>query len=286
MKTRFVFLIMIAACVLSACGPGSENTPLDLYNDESAIINGKKVTTRTGDGSRSVVLFLPVNSIGMATGICTATLLSDHSVLTAAHCYDKKSPTLAGFKIIFANNKGIATRDALKREGTYVVTHKDFRKTKIGLLNDLAIAFFEGGIPDGFEPVEIERDQKVNYQNNFLNVYGYGKNKDSREALSMGFGSAGDLYKAVIKLNGAYGLVPDRYVMRSKGNSQFVCSGDSGGGQFITINGKPRLIGVTSSVTGTKDFLGHVSCTNGSSTAMKVAYYAKWIDQVHADAQK
>ncbi|MEK2687663.1 S1 family peptidase [Bdellovibrio sp. GT3] len=282
MKKHLVLIVLTMTCLISACGPDANLSNLDLNANDTAIINGTKVSTRTGDGSRGVVLFLPVNSIGMATSICTATLLSDHSVLTAAHCYDKKNPTLAGFKVIFANNKGIATRESLKREGTHVVTHKEYRKTKIGLLNDIAVAFFDGGIPEGFEPVDIERDMNVNYQNRFLNVYGYGKNRDSREIMSVGFGSAGDLYKAVIKLNGAYGLMQDRYNILSKGNTQFICSGDSGGGQFITVNGKPRLVGVTSSVTGVKDFLGHVSCTEGRSTAMKVAYYAKWIDEVHA----
>jgi tryptase len=287
MNKHYAFLTMAAVCLLTACGPGADTSSLDLNGDNSAIINGTKVSTRTNDGSRGVVLFLPVNGIGMATGICTATLLSDHSVLTAAHCFDKKSKVLSGFKIIFANNKGISTRDSLKREGTRddVVVHNEFRVTKVGLLNDLAIAFFDGGIPEGFEPIDIERDQNKNYNNSFITAYGYGKNRDSGEIFSVGFGSAGDLYKATIKVNGAYGTMQDRYAILSKGNSQFICSGDSGGGQFINVNGKPRLIGVTSSVTGKKDMFGHVSCTEGRSTAMKVSYYAKWIDEVHAAAR-
>ncbi|UYL08462.1 trypsin-like serine protease [Bdellovibrio sp. SKB1291214] len=288
MKKHYRFLIMATALLFTACGPGADTASLNLNDDSSAIINGTKVSTRAKDGSRGVVLFLPVNGLGMAMGICTATLLTDHSVLTAAHCYDKHSKTLAGFKIIFANNKGISTRSFLKREGTHedVVIHPGFRDTKVGLLNDLAIAFFDGGVPAGFEPIEFERDQSKNYNNSFVTAFGYGKNKDSGEVFAVGFGSAGDLYKAIIKVNGAYGLMQDRYAILSKGNTQFICGGDSGGGQFINVNGKPRLIGVTSSVRGQEDIFGHVSCTEGRSTAMKVSYFASWIDEVHEAARR
>ncbi|WP_413294312.1 S1 family peptidase [Bdellovibrio sp. HCB185ZH] len=294
MKKHFDFLILAMATALAitttltACGPGSEDSSLSLNaNDSSGVINGTKVTARRDDGSRGVVLFQPVNSIGMATGICTATLLSDHSFLTAAHCFDKKkTPSLSRFKIIFANEKGLFTDREHQRSGSQIVIHPQFRKTKVGLLNDVAVGFFEGGIPAGFEPIEIERDQNKNYQNQFLNIFGYGKTKDSAEIFAIGYGSAGELRKAVVKLNGAYGLMQDRYAILSNGNTQFICSGDSGSGQFVNVNGVPRLIGVTSSVTGIKKFAGHVSCTQGRSTAMKVSYFAKWIDEVHEAARR
>lgn len=288
MNKHYVFLTLAFTGLLAACGPGADTSTLDLNTDNSSIINGTKISSRANDGGRSVVLFLPVNSLGMATGICTATLISDHSVLTAAHCYKKQSKTLTGFKIIFANNKGISTRDSLKREGTHsdVVVHPQFRETKIGLLNDLAIAFFDGGIPTGFEPVEIERDQNANYGRRLINAYGYGKNRDSSEPFAVGFGSAGDLYRAVLKVSSGYSAMADRYNILGFENTQYVCSGDSGGGQFITVNNKPRLIGVTSGVRGKQDIFGHVSCTGLQSTAMKVSYFSTWIDEVHAAAKR
>jgi tryptase len=290
MKKTSVFkcLVMAAALTLSACGPGSEDSDLTLTGDAAAgIINGTKVTSRSEDGSRGVVLFLPVNSVGMTVGICTATLLSDHSFLTAAHCFDKKKiPTLSRFKIVFANEKGIINGRDHTRDGSQLVIHREFRYTKVGILNDLAIGFFDGGIPAGFKPIEIERDQNANYQNQFLSIYGYGKTKDSREMFAIGYGSAGELHKAVVKVNGGYGIMQDRYAILSNGNTQFICGGDSGSGQFINVNGVPRLIGVTSFVTGEKKFAGHVTCTKGRSTAMKVSYFAKWIDEVHEAARR
>ncbi|QDK45164.1 hypothetical protein DOM22_08340 [Bdellovibrio sp. ZAP7] len=288
MKNSSVLLSLVTsiAITLSACGPGSSDSTVSLNDDSSGVINGTKVTARRDDGSRGVVLFLPVNSLGMTVGICTATLISDHSFLTAAHCFDKKkSPTLSRFKIVFANEKGLFNTREHTRNGSKIVVHPEFRYSKVGILNDMAIGFFAGGIPTGFEPIEIERDQNKNYQNHFLNIYGYGKTKDSAEIFAIGYGSAGDLHKAVVKVNGGYGLMQDRYAILSNGNTQFICSGDSGSGQFINVNGVPRLIGVTSFVTGEKKFAGHVTCTKGRSTAMKVSYFAKWIDEVHEEAR-
>lgn len=273
--------MLMAVLTLSACAPVNDYGRIDetITTDSQGIINGERVKERDTKASRSVVLFEALNSSGSVVSICTATLISNRSVLTAAHCLDKnKNPSLTGFRLAFTSSRTALGSTGEKRTGVKFVAHKDFKVTKVALTSDIAIGFFTGGIPEGYTISDYEKDPQADHKSKTVTVYGYGKTKEHGRGIIVG--GAGKLHRTQLKIGTNFFAMPDQYEIFEKDNSSFICSGDSGGPQFLSENGIVKVIGVNSAVHGDKTWTGDIECKT-KSTATKVGYFSPWIAEQH-----
>lgn len=260
---------------VASCGPANSPSMDSDSTANSGIIGGSRVTDRQTQAARSVVLVELINRFGFALGFCSATLIAPNTVLTAAHCFDEKNiKGLAGFNVVFTNNYEMYLRDT-SRKGLRWARHPKYNSTKT-YDHDIAVAVFEGGLPDGYLPVNIDTNKGANYSRKNVYVYGYGRSQDYTGRPGEDLAAhTGDLHRGVMQIESNYNRFPDRYWLNSA-IPVFICQGDSGGPQFFHEQGVLKIIGVNSAVYGRKLPNGQNSC-KGTAQATKVAPFADWI---------
>ncbi len=91
-------ILALSLALLSACSPSSQNKSLDsseVQNSDSII--GGRIVVPGSDLSKQVFMLYAMSSEGQS--ICTATLITRHHILTAAHCVDGVQKMFAVFAI-------------------------------------------------------------------------------------------------------------------------------------------------------------------------------------------
>jgi tryptase len=278
---------VIVGCVfgLTAC---NQRLAEDLFSDapfSASIIGGEQIVSRLTPASKSVVLIEFLNSEGVFYGTCTATLVSGHSVLTAAHCFDRRvMGNIHNYNIIF-DSVYRGTGDATKRRVVRYKVHPDYNTERDPLYgdrkvydHDLTVVTFAGELPKGFVPIKMDMDKEADYSNKTVIAYGAGRSVDYTgmpgEDLRY---SVGILRRGPIKIDAGYTIKADRYWSSLNSPTQ-LCQGDSGGPQFYQEGRNVKLVGVNSASLGKPLPNGRQGCT-GPSQAIKVAPFYKWITE-------
>ncbi|MGZ3745026.1 MAG: trypsin-like serine protease, partial [Pseudobdellovibrionaceae bacterium] len=97
---------------------------------------------------------------------CSATILSDNLLVTAAHCISDGDPWVL---IHFSGLEG-----ALSRTASRSLRHENYQDLQDTTRNDIALVFFAGGLPEGFNPVTILPGDKNMEVGDELQLAGYG----------------------------------------------------------------------------------------------------------------
>ncbi|MFS4460881.1 S1 family peptidase [Bdellovibrio sp. HCB2-146] len=271
---RWILLVCILGLALGGCGrPQAGRLTSRLQNQ--SIIDGRPVKERESAASRSVVLVELLDLDNNRLGFCTGTLIEEHFVLTAAHCFDlSRIPQLRKFNILFVN----ALKEkspAVTRKGTTYSLHSQFN-SQSSIDHDIAVAMYQGSTPQGFAPIAYDTDSKANYSSRIVYVYGYGRTKDYTGQRGQDtWATIGELHRGVMLIDNNYNRFADRYLTQTASET-FLCQGDSGGPQFYHEKGVLKLIGINSGVFGRKLANGQHSC-KGMGQATKVAPFAPWI---------
>ena len=251
-----------------------------------ALLNARMLQERDPSGpSRGVVQMAIMRGNWRAT-FCTATLIARNAVLTAGHCFDHN---LVGdfdsFEIVFETfENNVSRRTSLK--GTAHFTHPKyapFQRPASILHTDIAVAFFDGDIPEGFAPVPFDTNTKSNYAKRAVQVFGYGRGVDYTGELNENRVFSSDILRtATLYISeNYYSYYPDLYyLLPHPRNPSFLCQGDSGGPQFLVTKKSFKLIGVNSGGGITKSDGSGASSCKGAGVAAKVAPAAKWIQQL------
>jgi hypothetical protein len=311
-------LLFLAASCLAACSENpDDNSSASMGESGSGIVHGRSVGGR-GQIGKSVVALVAQTQAGQA--LCTGSIVSEDTILTAAHCVDHDPRELA---VVFGSRVRGVKPENLRKAVSFVQNPRwkksdeasasfemgsdetDFndelsiarsrsvgrsgarsdesgeglgdstgtsRGAKNGAMNkgrgDLALVHFEGGLPAGYQPVELAVRGQTLEENMSVTLVGYGVTDG---VASTGSGVLRETKTTLIGKRSSSEFVTD-------GKQSSVCFGDSGGPAFIEDGGHFLQIGVASSVM-------NQAC-NEASVHTSVIGYGSWIKSASARLRK
>lgn len=291
--SKSLAILFVSSAFVAACSKGTQTTYSKSQND-SGIINGQLVT-----GSESYATSI-VGIYDLQVGaICTGSLYSNNTIITAAHCV---GPNPEKMFLVFAPNM----MDVLQSQDINVI-RQHVRKVVSAKVNpgwnpsgnsqkpdtwsDIAVLKFAGTVPAGFAPATLLSDVADLAPNTPVTLAGYGVNEmkltevdvantpDIETQVATGKVACTRDRKTCVKMESSgSGILRSTQVTVSKLLSNEVvvdqshgtgaCSGDSGGPAYVLKNGKYYLFGVTSR--------GNVGC-DSDGIYTNILTYLDWI---------
>lgn len=265
-----------AAATLSACEQAPHAANQSLESDAYNIIGGTDATGAEDFAKHTVILFDTKNST-----LCTASILSNSILVTAAHCVESNPSVL---RVVFGTD--IHAPDIIVRavDSHQVSPVWKFREGMLLNKGDIAVVRFTGGLPTGYTPTQfISNTSKLTNDMDVM-LAGFGashtvrvRDPQSGELVSKRSGS-GKLRSVTTTMKNVNYSKSEFLLESSKGKS--ACHGDSGGPAYVKIeverNGQTVLedvlIGVTSRGVDDVDDLCNVAAAYTS-----MAFYSTWI---------
>ncbi len=226
------------------------------------IVNGEE----TGDWPGVGVLVALDPSSGSGGVFCSATLVDDTAVVTAAHCVDSAEQYSDwGYDTVFAVGPSVAEIvDYVEVEAWSV--HPDYRFTSAEVFADIAVGFLSGPLGGGVEPVSfLSSELGTGWYDEDLVLVGYGITSDGAE-------DAGTKRTATLPVYTLYGDFVLAIDDDPSGSN--ACSGDSGGAALRQTSSGVQLAGVLSFV-----FAWHEAsnCVGGGVGATRLDLFGPWL---------
>ena len=218
-------VVAMVATGMGACGGGDDEVSLPSAEAlcgslglNAKIING----ANCGQPERSSVILLNVTS-STGTAVCSGTLIAPTKILTAAHCLPAGTRrVLAGVWNANGTVVGMPARSW--------VVHPQFQRSASVLANDAAVIFLPSPMPNPTMGVLLS-DATAAGQSVY--VAGWGEPGFS---LAVGLAQLGRVNDTSVGFTYA-------------GKLSNTCNGDSGGPAYRSINGRPGVVGITSTGT-------------------------------------
>lgn len=263
-------LALTAALFGFAACSASNGGALKSSADVNAGIIGGTDATGNEEFAKAVVLLYD-KQVG---AICSASIISDRLLLTAAHCVASAPTSLF---VVFGTD--ISSTDIIVRRVVTTATTPVWPARQEQDLNtgDMAMVGFVGGLPPGYAPAKMLGDLTQLKDGGVVTLAGYGTSDGVA-----GSGAGKLRYVDTTIQKAAYS---ESEILMEQSLGKGACHGDSGGPAYINVNGERFLIGVTS--RGVNDPGNHCGI---SSAYTSIAYYADWVkteaDTMGADVDK
>lgn len=264
---RLSFFSVITANLIACSGNKQAAISVNETNssvETAGIIHGTSVS-ESDDLAKSIVgvqmLLASSTKNDPKLASCTATLISENMILTAAHClYGTKAAS-----IIFSTDmKG--DQKAEFRRLLAPMIHKGYKHDARLPMDDIAIAYFEGGIPAGYKALEIADAKELTMMHR-LTLTGFGL-RDEVDTTQVG-----QLYQTKANIDYMDNEYKQIDVDQEKTG---ICSGDSGGPGLIQTQTGLKIIGVNSFVS--NPFDSHRPCEY-KGTLTNATLYKDWVEQ-------
>lgn len=252
---------LLALCfslLLVGCGGGGDSVAAPETTATNTCANLGLVSksldvTKIRNGTECVVSNLsPVVMLWLTgedgrVGLCTGTMITTHTVLTAGHC--------ATGRVAIDVFYGSAAGGYFVQRANAWSVHPGYAYTSTQLLNDVAVVYIPVDAPVQTLPILVSVTPKLG---DIASIYGYGIT-----------GTAGN-DSAVLRSGSSMitGITDQKIISVFDGTRSNTCSGDSGGPLTLTTAGQQGIIGVTSSGTvencGAGDWSSSTRLQNGS----------------------
>lgn len=238
-----ILVLSLAAC---QAGGDSEDDPKNSCSEiglETKVLNG----TACVEGNSPVVsleLTVTIDNL-VQTGLCSGSLITPDTVLTAAHCFNEGEVTQI---VVTGGSTGSGSQRAF---ATSYYVHPGFDTAVDGTLkNDAAIVKLEKSLSLPTFPIITSRDIQPGDR---LDIYGFGQDDEQ----TAGFLKSGILHIDDISQDNIFAVYDDK--------SSATCFGDSGGPAVYSLDTATEqdvvgLVGLTS--TGEVDATTHI-CAEG-----------------------
>lgn len=230
--------LVLAVLACAACAPHALNS-LPAHDD---IVHGHSVPANDDMGHSVVALVEETNDGEQA--LCSGSIVDDHTVLTAAHCVRDAAKIVVAFGRSLKDKGGVETRPA--------------QDAKVHPSADLALLRFNGGLPDGYTPITIAKADPQVGEAVLLIGYGVSNGLENK-----GAGTMRETRTTIEEIDG------DAIV--SDGEKHSACFGDSGGPEFIQVEGEWQQVGVA-----------HAVLDQGCDEASVHTALAPYLDWIHS----
>ena len=254
-------LTLLATTGLIGCG---SNTGTVAAQNDAAIIGGQEATNQVYDAS-IVALYNTAEG-----SLCTASLLSQSIAVTAAHCVGGQPSDLIVLFVKNINEKNPTVRQVSAYKTSPIWASRQSELTNNG---DIAIVKFDGGLPAGYQPIQMLNKVSALSTGMTMTLAGFGTSDGVHGT------GAGVLRFVDVTVQDANYSKSEILIDQTHGKG--ACHGDSGGPAYIQVNGQYLLAGVTS--RGVNDPKNDCSV---ASAYTSVAYYTSWITRTAKELNK